>query len=87
MDTKKHVKVGELEIPTDYFNMNPEDRKELCLLIIDTILTVLDKHINPEFNRISILNTILDSSILSNTEEENYEICQVLYDIKQLVNE
>jgi hypothetical protein len=87
MDTKKHVKVGELEIPTDYFNMNPEDRKELCLLIIDTILTVLDKHINPEFNRISILNTILDSSILTNVEDENYEIAQVLYDIKQIVNE
>lgn len=87
MDTKKHVKVGELEIPTDYFNMNPIDKKELCLLIIDTMLTVLDKHINPEYNRILILNTLLDSSILSNTEEENYEICQVLYDIKQLVNE
>ncbi len=87
MDTKKHVKVGELEIPTDYFNMNPEDKKELCLLIIDTILTVLDKHINPEFNRISILNTLLDSSIQSNVIEENYEICQVLYDIKQIVNE
>lgn len=83
----EQIKVGELEIPTDYFNMNPQDKKELCLLIIDTILTVLDKHVNPEFDRITILNLMLDSSIITNTEDENYEICQVLYDIKQIVNE
>ena len=83
----KHVKVGELEIPTDYFNMDEIDKKELCLLIIDTIMTALDKNISPEYNRISILNTLLDSSIQTNVEEENYEICQVLKDIKQIVNE
>jgi len=83
----KHVKVGELEIPTDYFNMDKVDKKELCLLIIDTMMTVLDKNISPEYNRITILNTLLDSSIQTNVVDENYEICQVLKDIKEIVNE
>jgi len=34
-----------------------------------------------------ILEHLLDSSIQSNETEENYEICQVLKDIKQIINE
>lgn len=84
---EKSVKVGELEIPSDYWSMDIQDRRELCLTIIDAIVTLLDKLVHPEFNRIAILNAILDSSIETNEKEENFEICGVLNDIKQIINE
>jgi len=84
---EKSVKIGELEIPTDYFVLDTEEKKALCLIIVDTILTILDKHVSPEFDRIKIFNSVIDSSIQTNEIEENYEICQVLKDIKQIVNE
>lgn len=84
---EKSVKIGDLEIPTDYWSMDIQDRRELCLTIVDAIVTLLDKLVHPEFNRIAILNAILDSSIETNEKEENYEICGVLNDIKQIINE
>jgi len=84
---EKSVKIGELEIPTDYWTLDPQNKRELCLTIVDAIITLLDKLANPEYNRITLLNTILESSIQTNEKEENYEICQVLKDIKQIINE
>lgn len=86
METKS-IKIGELEIPTDYWSLEQQNRRELCLTIVDAIVTLLDKLVNPEFNRIAILNAIIDSSIETNEKEENYEICGVLKDIKQIINE
>lgn len=84
---KKSIKVGELEIPADYWNLKVKEKRELCLTIIDAMLTILDKHFAPEISRISILNSLIDSSIETNEEEENYEICQVLKDLKTIINE
>lgn len=84
---KQSVKIGELEIPTDYWSLENEYKKELCLTIVDAIITLVDKQINPQFNRKAILNAIIDSSIETNEKEENYEICGVLKDIKQIINE
>ena len=84
---EKSVKIGDLEIPTDYWSMDKTDRRELCLTIVDAILTLLDKLVNPEYNRKSLMNAIIDSSIETNVNEENYEVCQVLSDIKQIINE
>ncbi len=86
METKS-VKIGELEIPTDYWSLDIQNRRELCLTIVDAIITLLDKLANPQTDRIAILNAIIDSSIDTNEKEENYEICGVLKDIKQIVNE
>lgn len=84
---EKSIKIGELEIPADYWTLDTQEKRDLCLTIVDAIITLLDKNINPEFNRITILDKILESSIQSNELEENYEICQVLSDIKQIINE
>jgi len=87
MKTNKHIKVGELEIPVDYFSMDEEYKKELCLILVDAIITAIDKHVNPKLNRVEILDMMLDSSIQTNEQDENYEVCQFLNDIKQIINE
>lgn len=87
MATQKHIKIGELEVPADYWSLDIEDRKDLCAIIADAIITVLDKEVKPDVDRMYMLNRLLESSIETNEIDENYEVCQVLSDIKQIINE
>jgi hypothetical protein len=81
-----HRKVGEIEIPLNYFTMSDEDKKALCLGLFETMLDTLNRTAKPEFDRFMILDKLLDSSIITNEEEENFEICAVLRDIQKLIN-
>jgi hypothetical protein len=86
MNTQK-TKIGELEIPIEYFDLSKEEKDYLINEILNVMLTIIDKNVIPTVNRIDILNMIIDSSIETNIEDEVYEICAVLYDIKQKLNE
>lgn len=81
------VRIGELEIPNDYFDFTEEEKDDVCNQIMDAMLTILDKQLKPEVNRIDVLDSILESSIITNQEDEMYEICQVLMDIRTRLNE
>ena len=83
----KHRKVGEIEIPLNYFTMSEEEKKTLCLGLFETMIDTLNRNAKPEFDRFMILDKLLDSSIITNEEEENFEICAVLRDIQKLINE
>jgi len=83
----KHIKVGELEIPESYWDMTEEDKEQLCLTIMDSMLTILDKTLNVEINRFDILDKMLESSIMVNESNEQYEICEVMHKIRKLLNE
>ena len=83
----KHKKVGEIEIPLNYFKMPEEERKTVCLGLFETMIDTLNRTARPEFDRFMILDKLLDSSIITNEEEENFEICAVLRDIQKLINE
>jgi hypothetical protein len=84
---EKHVKVGELEVPVDYFKYDKEDKEILCNEIMDMMLHILDRQLRPDIDRMQILDKLLESSIITNQELEEYEICQVLMDIRNLINE
>jgi len=83
----ENIKVGEIDVPVGYFYLPEEDKRDLCLNLVDAIITVLVQHLNPKLDTMDILERLLDSSIKSNEEEENYEICEVLNDIKKIINE
>ena len=83
----RHKKIAELEIPEDYFELSKEDKETICMVIMDNLLRVIDKNFNPSLSRIDLMNKLLDSSIQTNINEETYEVAQVLYDIKQILNE
>jgi len=83
----EHIKVGEIEIPLDYWSMDEDQKIQLTLTLFDGMLTILDKTLNPEFDRIKILDMLLESSILSNEEKEEYEICEVISSIRKLIND
>lgn len=80
------VDIGELQIPANYFVMTKRQKKALCNKIIESLLIAIEKNFDPQYNRIDILDEMLESSIITNQEDENYEICQVLADVKDLLN-
>jgi hypothetical protein len=51
------------------------------------LLTTIDRELDPVINRITFLDEVLESSIISNEELEQYEICACLKDIRTILNE
>ena len=82
----KHIKIGEISIPKNYWLMNEDDKEILSITLLDDMLRLIDKKINPKLDRVIVLNQLLDSSIKSNEQDEEYEICEVMYSIKKLLN-
>ena len=83
----KHIKVGYMDIPEDYFELDSVNKETICLVLMDRLLTLIDRQFDEEYNRIEILNRLIDSSIESNINDEAYEIAAVLRDIKKVLNE
>jgi hypothetical protein len=81
----KDIDIGSLNIPKGYFEMSPKLKKALCNKIIESMLMVIEHTFEPQYNRIVLLNDILESSIITNQEDENYEVCAVLADAKELL--
>lgn len=83
----KQIKVGHLDVPMDYFTMPQEDKEVICNSILESILYILERSIKDDsVDKLNILNRIIDSSIITNQDEENYEVCGVLRDIRNLIN-
>lgn len=81
------IKVGFMEIPLEYLQFTQEEKDAVCDQIIDEMLIQIDRNLRPEFNRIQFLEEVLESSLLSNELEENYEICSVIKDCQRRLNE
>jgi len=80
---REQVELGWVDIPKEYFNLTPRRKKVICNSIIDTLLIALERDLDPTINRISFLDEILESSIISNNDLEQYEVSAVLYDCRK----
>jgi hypothetical protein len=83
----RNKKIQNLEIPEDYFQLSNIDKETICMVIMNNILDVIDSNYSSKYDKKEIMNKILDISIQSNINEEIYEVAQVLYDVKKLLNE
>lgn len=83
----RHIKIGDLEVPIEYFNLTKDEKDFLINEILNAMLILIDKSANPGINRMDILLQVIESSIETNEELEEFEICSVLSDIKKLINE
>jgi hypothetical protein len=84
---RNHEEIGFIDIPKEYCLFNDKQKRVICNKIIDTLLTTIDRDLDPLINRIQFLDEVLESSIISNEDLEQYEICQCLSDIKKILNE
>lgn len=85
--TTNKMKIGEIHIPIEYFELTVEEKDYLVNELLNEMLIQIDKNVIQGVNRIEVLEHILESSIETNIQDETYEICAVLYDIKQKLNE
>lgn len=83
----EHVDLGEIKIPKYYHNFTQEEKKLVCDKIIDTLLEHIDEHLEPDEDRIEFLNMVFKSTLITNEMEENYEVCQVIRDAQNRLNE
>ena len=84
---RQHEEIGYVDIPKDYCEFNKKQKRALCNKLIDMLLTTIDRELDPVINRITFLDEVLESSIISNEELEQYEICECLKDIRTILNE
>jgi hypothetical protein len=87
MRRRKQDKIGYIDIPMEYCDLDINQKREVCNNIIDILLRQIDKDLAPEINRITFLDEILESSLISNEELEQFEICACLLDIRKILNE
>lgn len=79
------VDIGFMDVPIDYLNFNDEMKNRFCDRMIDSMLYVIEKELisAPEINRIYFLDSILDSSLESNLENEAFEIACIIRDMRK----
>jgi hypothetical protein len=84
---EEQVDFGYIDIPVDYFKFSNEEKKVLCNKIIDVLLLHIDRDLAPEINRISFLDEVFESSLITNEDAEQYVVCAVLNDCRKILNE
>ena len=84
---KEHIELGYIDIPKDYSDFTTQQKEKVCTKIIDVLLLHIDKELDPTINRISFLDDVLESSLMTNEEDEEYTVCQVLFDCRKLIND
>lgn len=81
----EQIELGYIDVPKGYEKMSVKRKEDLCDILIDKLLISIDKQLPAYINRLTFLREVLESSLLTNEEEENYEVCQVIRDtIKRL---
>jgi hypothetical protein len=83
---REQIEVGYIDIPAEYSKLTPKQKKAMCNSLIETLLISLDNELDPTINRMKFLDDVLESSIISNNEYELYEVSQVLYEMRKIIN-
>ena len=82
----EHIELGFIDIPKAYLDFTVKQKKAVCNKIIDLLLIDIDKHLDPTINRITFLDEVLESSLMTNEQDEEYIVCQVLFDCRKYLN-
>ena len=78
---------GDMKIPADYMELTHEDKIEICDLILDGVYYYIDKKLPTEIDRIDFIKEVLQATIIHNEKFENYELCGVMKDCVNRINE
>ena len=85
--SREHIKLADLEIPKDIWSLEEEDRRHIVLTVKKYMERLLFNQLGVRVNRNEFLKKLIDSTIIVNEAEEQYEICQVMKEIKQMIDE
>jgi hypothetical protein len=89
MKRSNQINLGWMDIPKDYIKYDDETKILFCNDLIDTMLRLIERDLSraPQINRINFLIQVLESSLITNENMENYEVCSVLRDCINQIND
>lgn len=87
MRMRKKVNIGNIDIPSDYFEYDVKKKKEVCEDLLDVLYLYVDRELDEKYNRIEFLKDVLISSLETNVQLETYEVAAVLNDCLKILNE
>jgi hypothetical protein len=82
---KKHIKLAEIEIPQDIWTFSKEEREELVLTVKDFLESLVNNQISKTADKKYFMKKLLESSIIVNEKDQQYEICSVMKEIKDMI--
>jgi len=82
---KNHIKIADLQIPKNIWGLTEEERKELVITVKEFLETLVDRQIKHNTNKKVFMVKLLESTIIVNEQEEQYEICQIIKEIKDMI--
>jgi uncharacterized CHY-type Zn-finger protein len=88
MNKQERIELGFIDIPVRYQKFTRKQKNVLCDKIIDTLLQHIETQIDDnEISKMTLLDSVFESTILTNEEYENYEVCQVILDCRKRLND
>lgn len=78
---------NQIEMPPNYFKLTQEEKEDVCVGLLETIYDTIIKNSSDQFDKLELLNRVLDATIEHHEKIESYEICGLLYDTKRLLDE
>jgi hypothetical protein len=79
--------MGYLDVPKNYFELELQDKEIVRNSILEVMLYILDRNLSKKTDKQKVLLDVIESSIMMNEQEENYEVAGVLVDIRKMINE
>lgn len=83
----QHLKLADIEIPKDLWKLKPEERTELVISVKTFLERLVNTQISKRADKKYFMKKLLESSIIVNEQEEQYEICSVMKEIKDMIDE
>lgn len=75
---KEQIDIGYMDLPADYSSFSDDEKKKICDNLIDLLFLTIDQSLPKEINRLTFVQKVFESSLITNEEDENYEVCQVI---------
>ena len=83
---RDQIELVYIDIPTEYAKLTKRKKNDICNNLINMLLQEIDRELDVTINRIKFLDEVLESSIITNNDMENYEVSQVLYEMRKMLN-
>jgi hypothetical protein len=78
----------ELKTPHNYFELEQDQKLEICVGILETMYEmVLRMSKNSKFSNVEVMEKIIETTLEFNENLEEYEVCAVLKDTKDLLDD
>lgn len=83
----RRIDLNDINIPDDYFTMDEIEKLVIVQELLDAVVEVIDNSLlNPHIKTQEVAKQLLQRTLAEHETNENYELCQVISDMLDLLN-